>query len=266
MANRIFIILAVCFPFWVQAQPSTKTNGITNTGFGVSSGIISPSAITGSNHNYNPTGLANASVILQSTSGGSALISGVSSGQAGRLLMLCNSGTAILTVSNEDAGSTNINRIRGINNAGLTLSATGSNACAVILYDGVVSRWRVISYNSGIINTPTAFTSTVSLGDDQTDLTTIWGHTAVAGTLPALSACGIGPTNVGTDQSGTISIGTVSTGCTLTFATPFPAIPICTVSSRGGIQLSYVPSITTLVITAIGLLSSSNIDYHCVGR
>lgn len=266
MTNRVLIIFAICFPLWAQAQPSTKTNGLTNTGFGVTSGIISPSAITGSNHNYNPTGLSNASIILQSTSGGSALISGVSSGQAGRLLMLCNSGTAILTISNEDAGSTNINRIRGINNAGLTLSATGSNACVVILYDGVVSRWRVVSYNSGIINTPTVFTSTVSLGDDQTDLTTIWGHTTVAGTLPSLSTCGVGPTNVGTDQAGTVSIGTIATGCTITFATSFPAIPICTVSSRGGVQLSYAPSTTALVITAIGLLSSTNIDYQCVGR
>jgi hypothetical protein len=87
-------------------------------------------------------------------------------------------------------------------------------------------------------------------------------------TAPALTSCGTGASIVGSDQGGTITEGTGATGCTLTFfqswSTTFNAPPVhCTVTGQSGL-LTYTESATQIVITNVGPLSSTNIDYTCI--
>jgi hypothetical protein len=95
------------------------------------------------------------------------------------------------------------------------------------------------------------------------------GHLHTAGTAPAVSSCGTGPSVVGTDTAGRITVGTGSpSSCTLTFASAYANIPSCTVNHEGAILLVRgVPSTTTLVIdTATAFTDGGIIDYICVGR
>ena len=80
---------------------------------------------------------------------------------------------------------------------------------------------------------------------------------------PALTSCGTGPTVNGTDAAGTVDVGTAAAGCTITFAAPYANAPHCSVSSRAGTQFSYTVSTTGIVVT--GVLSSSAIDFTCIG-
>jgi hypothetical protein len=91
---------------------------------------------------------------------------------------------------------------------------------------------------------------------------------SLPGSLPALTSCGGSPA-IDSDSSalmGTVTEGTVSTGCTITFATAFNTTPHCTVTARAGLGFSYTVSTAAIVVTNIGALSSTKLDYHCIGQ
>lgn len=93
------------------------------------------------------------------------------------------------------------------------------------------------------------------------------GHLNSLGTIPVLSSCGTSPTITtgSTDTVGEITEGSAASGCAITFATAYVAAPFCTVTSQGGLVFSYAVSTTAITVTNVGSLSSTKLNYHCMG-
>lgn len=114
--------------------------------------FLSPATITASQNDYFPTSGV-AVHFLALTSNGAYNITGLdiaafsgqaSSGIGGYTLTLMNRGTATLSLTNQDASSTAVNRI--ITGTGATIAIDGDES-ATLAYDTAVSRWRVIGVN-----------------------------------------------------------------------------------------------------------------------
>jgi len=104
------------------------------------SGVISPSQITSNQNDYNPTGLATASVLRLSTDA-SRNITSIAGGAPGRLLVIHNAGSNALVLKDDDgATGTAANRLALAND--VTLAA---DQVAVLQYDGTTARWRAIA-------------------------------------------------------------------------------------------------------------------------
>jgi hypothetical protein len=90
-------------------------------------------------------------------------------------------------------------------------------------------------------------------------------HLLSIGAVPAVTSCGTSPsiTSASTDAAGTVTEGGSAAGCTITFAVPFAATPSCVVSAASGLAFSYSKSTTAVVITNIGALAGTQIDYRC---
>lgn len=79
----------------------------------------------------------------------------------------------------------------------------------------------------------------------------------------SVSACGTSPSIVGTDLSGRAVQGSVSTGCTINFGLTYSTTPNCTVTDEAGLAFSYTVSTTQIIVTNIGALSSTAMQYTC---
>lgn len=96
------------------------------------------------------------------------------------------------------------------------------------------------------------------------------GHLVSSGTLPSVSACGTSPSidPASTDAAGKINVGSVTaTSCVLTFASPFAAAPICTVSDDSTGVTADISSISASSVT-FGFsvsLASGHVWYLCFG-
>ena len=92
------------------------------------------------------------------------------------------------------------------------------------------------------------------------------GPLRFGGALPALSACGTGPSVVGNSQYGTVTMGTGSpTGCVITFAVPFAADPVCQVTWQANLAaMGYTHTASALTLTQTAT-SSNKVDYNCAG-
>lgn len=97
---------------------------------------ITPAQITGNQNDYNPTGLAEATV-LRVSSDASRNITGQAGGAEGRLLVYVNVGAQPIVFKREDAGSSAANRFAF--DSDVTLLADQS---LVVQYDANASRWR----------------------------------------------------------------------------------------------------------------------------
>lgn len=86
------------------------------------------------------------------------------------------------------------------------------------------------------------------------------------GTAPALTSCGTSPTITGSDVAGTVTEGTIATGCTITFYSAYANAPTCTITSESSLGFTYTTSTTAITITNVGALSSTKVDYHCIGH
>ncbi len=91
-----------------------------------------------------------------------------------------------------------------------------------------------------------------------------------AARTPVLSSCGTSPSIVGSDTSGTITIGSAATGCTLTFYTSWSvttpsSVPHCRLTSESAIPFTFATTSTTITISEIGVMSSTLLDYECIG-
>jgi hypothetical protein len=98
-------------------------------------GIISPSILTGNVDNYNPTGLATATV-LRLSSDASRNVTGIVAQSSGRVLELHNVGGFDIVLLN-DVTSTNLNRF--LFGADVTLATQEG---IQIWYDTLSGRWR----------------------------------------------------------------------------------------------------------------------------
>jgi hypothetical protein len=104
---------------------------------------ISPAQIVANVNDYNPSGLATATV-LRLTSDAARTITGLQGGADGRVILLVNANTAfrVLTLSHDDALSTAANRFYC---PGFVSFEIAQGAGALLEYDSTDSRWRVVS-------------------------------------------------------------------------------------------------------------------------
>lgn len=111
--------------------------GITDQAFALA-GVISPSTITADQNDYNPTGLATASM-LRLSADAARTITGLAGGAAGRLATIHNIGASNIVLKDESASSTAANRFALA--ADLTIAP---DQAVVIQYDATSSRWRSV--------------------------------------------------------------------------------------------------------------------------
>lgn len=108
------------------------------------SGDITPSALSGTNNDYSPTGLSTAAVIRQDVSSG-AILTGIAGGADGRVLVVHNISTSnSLSILNENSSSTAANRLI-LGGGDITLRAGGT---ATFIYDATSNRWRIVSISN----------------------------------------------------------------------------------------------------------------------
>lgn len=121
---------------WFDAMLFERTSGAAKFNAGLFlTGDISPAQIAADQNDYNPTGLAGASV-LRLSSDAARNISGLSGGGEGRVLALMNVGAQPIVLKDEHAASAAGNRFRF--GADITLAAKRS---VILWYDAAVSRW-----------------------------------------------------------------------------------------------------------------------------
>ena len=131
---------------WVESLVVSAANGAVAIPLGADlrgsaslSGDISPSQITANQNDYNPSGLANASVLRLSTDA-SRNLTGLQGGSDGRIVVIQNIGSQNLVLQSESASSSAANRFALY--ADVTL---GANQCAILQYDTGASRWRALA-------------------------------------------------------------------------------------------------------------------------
>src|SRR5688572_23509857 len=105
---------------------------------------ITPAQITSTQHNYSPTGLANA-INLRLSSDASRSITGIALPDAGQILTIHNIGSFNIILENEDAGSTAANRFSF--NTDITLFP---NQSCMLWYDSTSFRWRLVSIANSV--------------------------------------------------------------------------------------------------------------------
>ncbi|MDT3687332.1 MAG: DUF2793 domain-containing protein [Pseudorhodoplanes sp.] len=121
---------------WFDAMLFDRTSGAAKFNAGLFlTGNITPAQIAADQNDYNPAGLAGASV-LRLSSDAARNITGLSGGGEGRVLALMNVGTQPIVMKDEHAGSAAGNRFRF--GADITLAAKRS---VILWYDAAVSRW-----------------------------------------------------------------------------------------------------------------------------
>lgn len=103
------------------------------------SAVLSSPSISGTVNNYNPAGLSSASVLRAN---GSALptITGILSPGFNKVLWFLNIGNQPIVLKNQNSGSLPDNRFAI--NSDVTV---GVDRCAILFYDTLSNRWRVIS-------------------------------------------------------------------------------------------------------------------------
>ncbi|MBS0528891.1 MAG: DUF2793 domain-containing protein [Proteobacteria bacterium] len=106
-------------------------------------GLIAPAQITANQNDYNPAGIATASV-LQINADAARSISGLAGGTEGRCVTIINVGSQPVTLLDESASSSASNRLTLGGN--LTISA---KQAAILRYDGTAARWQAIAGGTG---------------------------------------------------------------------------------------------------------------------
>ena len=116
-------------------SPTVKQSSVA---FGFT-GIITPTALSGSTNDWSPTGLSGANTIRASASAAYNL-TGLTGGTDGRIIILKNVGSYTITLVNESASSSAANRFTLLNDIAMV-----PNKGVFLQYDNVTSRWREIS-------------------------------------------------------------------------------------------------------------------------
>lgn len=102
---------------------------------------ITPAQIVANTNNYNPTELIDAAVLRLNTDA-SRTITGLAGGSDGRCMIIHNIGANDIVFTKEDALSTAANRF-------LFAKTIPADDSILVRYDGVSSRWRLISASVG---------------------------------------------------------------------------------------------------------------------
>lgn len=96
---------------------------------------VTPAAFAATQHDYAPAGL-NAAIVARLTATGAQSVTGITSGAAGRILILQNVGAAAIALLNANAGSTAANRFAFSYDRTLE-----PGRVLVLIYDSTQSRW-----------------------------------------------------------------------------------------------------------------------------
>lgn len=105
------------------------------------SGVLSPAEITSDQDDYNPTGLAAASILRISTDT-QRTITGIAGGTAGRILIVACIGPGNLILAHEDTGSSAANRFSFASSLDIIMAPGWAR---MLWYDATASRWRALS-------------------------------------------------------------------------------------------------------------------------
>ncbi len=131
---------------WVEAFNIDQTTGNLALPRGLAlSAVIAPPQITANQNDYNPTGVATASV-LQVSSDIARTVTGLAGGAEGRVLCLVNIGSQPIALSDESTSSSAANRFT----LGANLTVAAKQA-AMLRYDGTATRWRLIAGATGLL-------------------------------------------------------------------------------------------------------------------
>jgi hypothetical protein len=131
---------------WVEAFNIDQTTGNIALPRGlILTGVLSPPQITANQNDYNPTGIAAASV-LQLSSDASRTVTGLAGGAEGRVISLINIGSQPIVLADESTSSAAGNRFT----LGANLTVAAKQA-AMLRYDGTAARWRLIAGATGLL-------------------------------------------------------------------------------------------------------------------
>lgn len=117
-------------------------SAFTMNGTLLENSVITPTAISTSQNNYNPTGMTTCINARLSASSAGLSITGIGGTSSGRKITLWNIGSNSISLPHDSASSTASARFYCPANATFTLRA---NAAVDIWYDTLSSRWRVLA-------------------------------------------------------------------------------------------------------------------------
>ena len=149
------------------------------------------------------------------------------------------------------------------NNAGSAITSGGNN---VVLGANVGSSTLTTGSNNILIGTSNAVDTPASGTSNWLNIGNTLTGSVTAASGGNLSSCGTSPAIVGNDIKGTITEGGTATGCTFAFTTARANDPSCVITSQAGAAFSYAHSTAGFVITNVGALSGTKIDYQCFGN
>ena len=133
---------------WTEAFNIDQASGNLTLPCGLAlTGVSAPSQITADQNDYNPAGLASASV-LQISADAARSISGLAGGAEGRCVTVINVGSKPVTLLNESASSSASNRLTLGGN--VTIAA---KQAVILRYDGTAARWQAIAGAGGAAGT-----------------------------------------------------------------------------------------------------------------
>ncbi|MGX5801425.1 hypothetical protein ACWGS9_09290, partial [Bradyrhizobium sp. Arg314] len=113
---------------------------INDSGTLALTGIISPTALAaGATNDYNPTGLASASVLRITGNAGGSVLTGIAAQPSGTVLILSNIGTSLITIAGRNANSLAANQFQNISAIGLWPGQS-----TPIQYDVTSGGWQVL--------------------------------------------------------------------------------------------------------------------------
>ncbi len=114
-------------------------------------GVISPAQLAANTNDWSPTGLSGATIIRLSFDTNGRLLTGLTGGADGRIVILENiSSSVAYYIVHDSASSTAANRFfipGAIADATVNVSPIQS---ILLVYDGTSSRWRAVSFFSGM--------------------------------------------------------------------------------------------------------------------
>jgi hypothetical protein len=138
---------------WVSQQGvdgsfgiGTATPGVTGLHNALATAFsgVWTATLTGNVNDYGPSGSEDATVFRFDPNGGARTITGLSNGVGGRLLLICNLGTATgeaINLAHESASSIAANRIIC---PGVTTTEIRRGGACLLWYDSTSSRWRTV--------------------------------------------------------------------------------------------------------------------------
>lgn len=154
-------------PFAVSSGSAKVTNLDADTLDGIDSSRFGWSTITttstGTQHNFAPGITTGRNTLIRLSNATTLQITGIAGGVDGQHLILVANGAGLVTLHNQNASSSNGNRLENFIQAGGTPLAPASGT-AHYIYDGTSAHWVLVSHEQGAWITP-SFDAATFTGD-----------------------------------------------------------------------------------------------------